>query len=153
VGGQVKLTTKARYAVVALVDVARNAQQGPVSLADVAQRTEVSLAYLEQIFCKLRRRGLVLSVRGPGGGYRLARCPGDTRVADIIAAVDEPLLDCDGMETVDDPEQCCPTALLWAALGQQIGDFLRAVTLADVLERRMPAMPAAAAGLRAVAQR
>lgn len=133
-----KLTTKARYAVAALVDVASNDCRGPVSLADVAQRTEVSQSYLEQLFCKLRRRGLVVSVRGPGGGYRLAQPAQATSVADIIEAVEEPVLDCDQAIVPRDPRTCCPTLLLWSALGQNIQGFLGSVTLADVLARRLP---------------
>ena len=133
-----KLTTKARYAVVALVDIATHDDEGPVALADIAGRTDLSLAYLEQLFCKLRRRGLVNSVRGPGGGYRLARPAARTSVADIIAAVEEPLPGCDAGAAPDDPAACCPTALLWSALGQRIHGFLCAVTLDDVIARRLP---------------
>ena len=86
-----KLGTRARYAVMAMVDLARHGEGGPVSLAEIAQRQEISLAYLEQLFAKLRRGGLVKSVRGPGGGYLLARDRNDTRISDIVLAVDEPL--------------------------------------------------------------
>ncbi len=93
-----KLSTKGRYAVTALADIALNGAAGPVTLADISARQGISLAYLEQLFVKLRRRGLVASVRGPGGGYRLAHAPGETRISDIMAAVDERLnaMGCDG---------------------------------------------------------
>ncbi|HEY5598562.1 MAG TPA: Rrf2 family transcriptional regulator, partial [Kiloniellales bacterium] len=86
-----KLSTKGRYAVMALVDLAGQGGNGPISLADIAERQEISLSYLEQLFAKLRRGGLVKSVRGPGGGYLLAHTPEETRIADIILAVDEPI--------------------------------------------------------------
>src|SRR5260370_136928 len=86
-----RLSTKGRYAVMAMVDLARHGNGMPISLAEIAERQEISLPYLEQLFAKLRRRGLVKSVRGPGGGYLLAHGRDDTRIADIIAAVDEPL--------------------------------------------------------------
>ena len=86
-----KLSTKGRYAVMAMVDLARHAQAKPVSLSDIATRQEISLSYLEQLFARLRRAGLVKSVRGPGGGYRLARGSAETRVSEIILAVDEPI--------------------------------------------------------------
>ena len=86
-----KLSTKGRYAVMAMVDLARHAQAKPVSLSDIATRQEISLSYLEQLFARLRRAGLVKSVRGPGGGYRLTRGSADTRVSEIILAVDEPI--------------------------------------------------------------
>src|SRR6202043_2017970 len=87
----VKLSTKGRYAVMAMVDLARHAQAKPVSLSDIATRQEISLSYLEQLFARLRRAGLVISARGPGGGYRLTRGSADTRVSEIILAVDEPI--------------------------------------------------------------
>ena len=86
-----KLSTKGRYAVMAMVDLARHSQGKPVALNDIATRQEISLSYLEQLFAKLRRGGLVISARGPGGGYRLARGANETRIADIILAVDEPI--------------------------------------------------------------
>ena len=137
-----KLSTKGRYAVMALADLAcqsRNKGQ-PVALADIAERQDISLAYLEQIFARLRRRGLVKSMRGPGGGYRLARSAGETPVADIITAVDEPLsaLRCSG-----GPKGCMPGGVrclthdLWDALGRQIHDFLAGVSLEDVTAGRL----------------
>lgn len=86
-----KLSTKGRYAVMAMVDLASHSRGNPVALADIAERQEISLSYLEQLFGKLRKGGLVKSVRGPGGGYLLARIPQQTRVSDIILAVDEPI--------------------------------------------------------------
>jgi Rrf2 family iron-sulfur cluster assembly transcriptional regulator len=137
----VKLSTKGRYAVMAMADLAHHSNGKPVSLADVAQRQEISLSYLEQLFGRLRRGGLVSSVRGPGGGYLLARTPEQMRVADIILAVDEPIkaTRC----SPGSPSGChshkgrCLTHDLWEELGNQIYLFLSAVTLADVCERRV----------------
>jgi Rrf2 family iron-sulfur cluster assembly transcriptional regulator len=113
----------------------------PVPLAEIAERQEISLSYLEQLFAKLRRGGLVRSVRGPGGGYRLSRTAAETRVADIILAVDEPItttrcksgspIGCTGTTTR------CVTHDLWEELGRQIHVFLSSVSLADVVERRI----------------
>lgn len=136
-----KLSTKGRYAVMAMVDLATHSRGKPVALADVAQRQEISLSYLEQLFGKLRRGGLVKSVRGPGGGYLLARGEGDTRVSDIILAVDEPIkaTRC----TPGSPTGChsnkgrCLTHDLWEELGNQIYIYLSSVSLQDVVERRV----------------
>jgi len=136
-----KLSTKGRYAVTAMADLAKNSQGRPVSLSDIALRQEISLSYLEQLFAKLRRGGLVQSVRGPGGGYLLARSAEDTRVADIIIAVDEPLkaTRC----SPGSPKGCngkagrCLTHDLWEELGNQIRLYLNAVSLHDVLTRRV----------------
>ncbi len=136
-----KLSTKGRYAVMAMVDLAAVSTGRPVSLADIAERQEISLSYLEQLFAKLRRGGLVNSVRGPGGGYLLAHVPDETRVSDIILAVDEPI-----RATRCSPGQpfgCrsnksrCMTHDLWEELGNQIYLYLSSVTLADVVERRV----------------
>ena len=138
-----KLSTKGRYAVMAMVDLARHGKERPVSLADIAQRQEISLSYLEQLFARLRRAGLVKSVRGPGGGYRLALGPVNTRISDIILAVDEPIkvTRCDGQTTdgchID--RSRCLTHDLWAELGNQIHRYLSSVSLDDVVERRVPA--------------
>jgi len=137
----VRLSTKGRYAVMAMVDLARHSNGSPVSLAEIAERQEISLSYLEQLFAKLRRGGLVKSVRGPGGGYLLARALDTTRVSDIILAVDEPIraTRC----TPGSPAGChtdksrCLTHDLWEELGNQIHMFLSAVTLEDVVERRI----------------
>ena len=136
-----RLTTRARYAVLAMIDLAAHARERPVSLADLALRQEISQAYLEQLFCKLRRCGMVSSVRGPRGGYRLARDAAETSIAEIVLAVGEPILDPAFLEELpsgcrEDPDGC-PAEALWNALGRQIAGFLRAVTLADVVERRI----------------
>jgi Rrf2 family iron-sulfur cluster assembly transcriptional regulator len=137
----VKLSTKGRYAVMAMVDLARHAQAKPVSLSDIAARQEISLSYLEQLFARLRRAGLVKSVRGPGGGYRLANGSAETRVSEIILAVDEPIsaTRCTEMgETGCRADRSkCLTHDLWEELGNQIHAFLSSVTLLDVLERRL----------------
>jgi Rrf2 family iron-sulfur cluster assembly transcriptional regulator len=138
----VRLSTKGRYAVMAMADLAgHEGANRPVPLAEIAERQEISLSYLEQLFAKLRRGGLVRSVRGPGGGYRLSRSAAETRVADIILAVDEPItatrcktgspLGCTGTTSR------CVTHDLWEELGRQIHVFLSSVSLADVVERRI----------------
>lgn len=137
-----KLSTKGRYAVMAMVDLARFGQDRPISLADIADRQEISLSYLEQLFAKLRRSGLVKSVRGPGGGYRLARPLDQMRVSDIMLAVDEPLraTRCKpnaGMGCRADKSRCL-THDLWDELGHQIHVYLSSVTLEDVVSRRIP---------------
>src|SRR5258708_5383880 len=137
----VKLSTKGRYAVMAMVDLARHAQAKPVSLSDIATRQEISLSYLEQLFARLRRAGLVKSVRGPGGGYRLAHSSAETRVSAIILAVDEPITAtrCTEMGAAGcraDRSKCL-THDLWEELGNQIHQFLASVSLADVLERKL----------------
>lgn len=136
-----KLSTKGRYAVMALVDLASYSNGQPLALAEIAERQEISLSYLEQLFAKLRRGGLVKSVRGPGGGYLLAHPANETRISDVILAVDEPIratrctpgspLGCRGNNTR------CLTHDLWEELGNQIHIFLSSVTLADVVERRV----------------
>ena len=136
-----KLGTRARYAVMAMVDLARYGDGGPVSLAEIARRQEISLPYLEQLFAKLRRGGLVQSVRGPGGGYLLAHDRNDTRIADIILAVDEPLraVRCNPGEAVGcrGDRGRCLTHDLWEELGRQIHLYLSSVSLGDVCERRV----------------
>jgi Rrf2 family iron-sulfur cluster assembly transcriptional regulator len=137
-----KLSTKGRYAVMAMADLAANTAGRPIALADVADRQDISLSYLEQLFGKLRKGGLVKSVRGPGGGYLLARALGDIRVSDIILAVDEPIkaTRC----TPGSPEGCisanrgrCLTHDLWEELGNQIYLYLSSVSLEDIIERRV----------------
>jgi Rrf2 family iron-sulfur cluster assembly transcriptional regulator len=151
-----RLSTKGRYAVMAMADLA--AQQGssrPVSLAEIAKRQEISLSYLEQLFAKLRRGGLVKSVRGPGGGYRLSRSAEDIRIADIILAVDEPITATRCRE--GSAKGCtgsagrCVTHDLWEELGRHIHVFLATVSLADVVERRVLGRAHALAALQAVA--
>jgi Rrf2 family iron-sulfur cluster assembly transcriptional regulator len=140
-----KLSTKGRYAVMAMTDLAANSHGNPVALADIATRQEISLSYLEQLFGKLRKGGLVKSVRGPGGGYRLAHGAAQTRIADIILAVDEPIQTTRCMP--GSPAGChnnksrCLTHDLWEELGQQIYLYLSSVTLVDVVERRVLARP------------
>ncbi|MEK7821359.1 MAG: Rrf2 family transcriptional regulator [Pseudomonadota bacterium] len=136
-----KLSTKGRYAVMAMVDLAAHSRGKPVALADVASRQEISLSYLEQLFSRLRRGGVVKSVRGPGGGYLLARSEAETRVSDIIMAVDEPIQTtrC----TPGSPTGChtnksrCLTHDLWQELGNQIYLYLSSVSLADVVDKRV----------------
>ena len=129
-----RLTTKGRFAVTAMLDLALNAGHGPVTLAGISQRQSISLSYLEQLFGKLRRNCLVASVRGPGGGYHLARSVNEISVADIVLAVDEPLdaTQCGGLENCQD-ERRCMTHDLWARLNQTMVDFLSAVKLADLI--------------------
>jgi len=137
----VRLSTKGRYAVMAMVDLARHGDGTPVSLAEIAERQEISLSYLEQLFAKLRRSGLVRSVRGPGGGYLLAHDREETRIADIIIAVDESLqavrctpgaaIGCRG------DRSRCLTHDLWEELGNQIHLYLSSVSLGDVCEKRV----------------
>ncbi len=145
-----RLGTKGRYAVMAMADLARHGRERAVSLAEIAERQEISLAYLEQLFAALRRRGLVKSVRGPGGGYRLAGGADIISVAQVVQAVDEPLAAtrCEGTERgcLGGGERCA-THELWDALGGHIEHFLAGVSLEDVIERRVkpPAEPAVAA--------
>jgi len=136
-----RLSTKGRYAVMAMADLAKNGSGRAVSLAEIATRQEISLSYLEQLFARLRKGGLVKSVRGPGGGYRLAKEPGETVVADIVLAVDEPIraTRCAAHGT---PRGCmtggarCITHDLWEDLGAEIHRYLAGVSLADVIEKR-----------------
>ncbi len=131
-----KLTTKGRYAVTAMLDVAMHTQNGPVSLAEVARRQKLSLSYLEQLFSRLRRQGLVKSSRGPGGGYALSREPEGISVAEIVVAVDEPVdvTRCGGKANCNSNSRCL-THDLWTDLSQQVYDFLSTRSLADVLVR------------------
>ena len=130
-----RLTTKGRFAVTAMMDVAMHGGSGPVTLAAVSGRQRISLSYLEQLFGKLRRHGLVDSVRGPGGGYNLARDATAVSVADIILAVDEPIdaTQCGGKENCHDDRRCM-THDLWAALNDHIFTFLSGVTLAQLVK-------------------
>ena len=125
-----RLTTKGRFAVTAMIDIAMHNGSGPVTLAGVSDRQKISLSYLEQLFGKLRRHGLVESVRGPGGGYNLARPATAVSVADIITAVDEPIdaTQCGGKENCQDDKRCM-THELWANLNAHIFSFLRSVSL------------------------
>jgi Rrf2 family iron-sulfur cluster assembly transcriptional regulator len=132
-----RLTTKGRFAVTAMIDVAMHGSGGPVTLAAVSDRQRISLSYLEQLFGKLRRHGLVDSVRGPGGGYNLARPAHEVSVADIILAVDEPIdaTQCGGRENCHDDRRCM-THELWASLNSHIFSFLRSVTLAQLVAQQ-----------------
>ncbi|MDB5867150.1 MAG: DNA-binding protein, partial [Betaproteobacteria bacterium] len=132
-----RLTTKGRFAVTAMVDLALRHGGGPVTLAEISSRQKISLSYLEQLFGKLRRRALVDSVRGPGGGYRLARDMAGISVAEIILAVDEPIdaTQCAGKENCRD-EQKCLTHDLWATLNDRIFDYLEAVTLRQLVDNQ-----------------
>jgi Rrf2 family transcriptional regulator, iron-sulfur cluster assembly transcription factor len=129
------LSTKGRYAVMAIVEVARQGDNGPLPLADIACRLELSLAYLEQLFMKLRRNGLVRSVRGPGGGYVLGRDAGAISIGEVMAAVEEPvkMTRCETEEDGCVASKRCTTHYLWDALGAHIESFLATATLADVL--------------------
>ena len=133
-----RLTTKGRFAVTAMVDLAMHSSQGPVTLAAVSDRQKISLSYLEQLFGKLRRYGLVDSVRGPGGGYNLARGAAAISVADVIQAVDEPIdaTQCGGKENCRD-EHRCMTHDLWANLNDHIFAYLSAVTLEQLVNREI----------------
>jgi len=129
-----RLTTKGRFAVTAMVDLAMRQTRGPVTLAAISERQRISLSYLEQLFGKLRRHKLVSSVRGPGGGYNLAQTMQAISVADIICAVDEPLdaTQCGGKENCLDDKRCM-THDLWATLNAKMYDYLSSVTLADLV--------------------
>ena len=129
-----RLTTKGRFAVTAMIDLAMQHGSGPVTLSEISERQKISLSYLEQLFGKLRRHALVDSVRGPGGGYCLAKGMDQVSVADIILAVDEPIdaTQCGGKENCRD-EQKCLTHDLWAALNDRIFDYLHSVTLSQLV--------------------
>ena len=129
-----RLTTKGRFAVTAMIDLAMRHGSGPVTLSEISERQKISLSYLEQLFGKLRRHALVDSVRGPGGGYCLAKSMDQVSVADIILAVDEPIdaTQCGGKENCRD-EQKCLTHDLWAALNDRIFDYLHSVTLSQLV--------------------
>jgi len=132
-----RLTTKGRYAVTAMLDLAIHFEDGPITLADISRRQGISLSYLEQLFSRLRKQGLVVSARGPGGGYRLSREAADIAVADVITAIDEKVdaTRCGGLANCQD-DQPCLTHELWSDLSQRIYDFLSGITLADLVERR-----------------
>jgi len=131
-----RLTTKGRYAVTAMLDLALHAGAGPVSLADISGRQDISLSYLEQLFAKLRRRQLVFSVRGPGGGYRLSREHHTIFVAQIIDAVNESVdaTGCGGSNDCQHGEECL-THHLWCGLSKQIHNFLSQISLANLVAR------------------
>lgn len=129
-----RLTTKGRFAVTAMLDLALNEQDRPVTLAGISERQEISLSYLEQLFSRLRRSGLVKSVRGPGGGYRIAKAHSEISVSDIITAVDEQIdaTQCGGNENCKD-EGRCMTHELWSSLNVKILEYLSGVSLAELV--------------------
>ena len=137
-----RLTTKGRFAVTAMIDLAMRQHSGPVTLAGISQRQEISLSYLEQLFGKLRRHEIVESVRGPGGGYNLARRPEDITVADIIIAVDEPLdaTQCGGKQNCHSDGEShgtrCMMHDLWATLNAKMVDYLDSVSLKDLVDQQ-----------------
>jgi Rrf2 family iron-sulfur cluster assembly transcriptional regulator len=133
----VRLTTKGRYAVTAMLDLAIHHGQRPIALADIAQRQGISLSYLEQLFSRLRRRSLVTSVRGPGGGYNLAREAKEIFVAEVIAAVDENVdtTRCGGAQNCQNNGPCL-THDLWHDLSDRIYEYLNHISLQDLVERR-----------------
>ena len=133
-----RLTTKGRFAVTAMIDLALREHNGPVTLAGISQRQKISLSYLEQLFGKLRRHELVESTRGPGGGYTLGRVAKDVTVADVIFAVDEPLdaTQCGGKENCQGDDQRCMTHDLWANLNARMVDYLDSVSQQDLVEQQ-----------------
>lgn len=131
-----RLTTKGRYAVTAILDLAYHSQIKPVTLTEIAARQTISLSYLEQLFARLRRAGMVKGVRGPGGGYKLCRKTSDISIAEIVTAVDEPLdsTRCGG-EANCHKDQACLTHDLWMGLSAQIKNYLEGISLADLLAK------------------
>ncbi len=134
-----RLTTKGRFAVTAMIDLALRQAGGPVTLAAISQRQQISLSYLEQLFGKLRRHDLVESTRGPGGGYTLGRKASDITVADIIVSVDEPIdaTQCAGKENCHGEGERCMTHELWAALNAKMVVFLDSVTLQKLVDEQL----------------
>ena len=132
-----KLSTKGRYAVTAMFDVAIHQDSGPVSLSDISERQAISLSYLEQLFARMRRSDLVTSTRGPGGGYRLARQASQIAIADIITAVDERVdaPRCRGNADCQNRQRCL-THELWEDLSSQIHGFLAGISLADAINKQ-----------------
>lgn len=132
-----RLTTKGRYAVTAMLDLALHYEDGPITLADISRRQGISLSYLEQLFSRLRKKELVVSARGPGGGYRLSREADKIAVADVVTAIDEKVdaTRCGGLANCQDDEPCL-THELWTDLSERIYDFLSGITLADLVNRR-----------------
>ncbi len=146
-----RLTTKGRFAVTAMIDLSMQHGSGPVTLAEISGRQKISLSYLEQLFGKLRRHQLVESVRGPGGGYCLARDMAEINVSEIILAVDEPIdaTQCGGKENCHDDRKCL-THDLWASLNQRIFDYLGGVTLRQLVDAQKAKEAAEAAGVAQV---
>ncbi|HHO68109.1 MAG TPA: Fe-S cluster assembly transcriptional regulator IscR [Gammaproteobacteria bacterium] len=131
-----KLTSKGRYAVTAMLDLALHAGSGPVTLAGISERQGISLSYLEQLFTRLRKHGLVSSTRGPGGGYRLSRSAYDIAVADVVSAVDESVdaTRCGGQANCQDGKRCL-THELWTELSEQIRGFLGGISLGQLVDQ------------------
>ena len=131
-----RLTTKGRYAVTAMLDLALHYDDGPIPLADISQRQGISLSSLAPLFSRLRKQGLVDSTRGPGGGYRLSRVANEIAVADVITAVDEKVetTRCGGLSNCQDEQQCL-THDLWTELSTQIHDFLSGISLGNLVAR------------------
>jgi len=132
-----RLTTNGRYAVTAMLDLALHGGEGPMTLADISSRQRISLSYLEQLFSKLRKNGLVLSTRGPGGGYSLSKPVGEIAIASIIEAVDEKVdaTRCGGLANCHDQQRCL-THDLWMSLSEQIHGFLAGISLGDLIEKQ-----------------
>lgn len=132
-----RLTSKGRYAVTAMLDVALNSDTGPVPLADISERQGISLSYLEQLFARLRRNGLVSSVRGPGGGYLLGKAPDAISVGTVISAVDESVdaTKCQGKEGCQGGERCL-THTLWHDLSERISSFLNDISLEELVNNQ-----------------
>jgi len=135
-----RLTTKGRYAVTAMLDLAFHSQTRPVTLTDIATRQTISLSYLEQLFARLRKAGMVKGVRGPGGGYTLSRKAQDINIAEIIEAVDEPVdsTKCGGKSNCHNDEPCL-THDLWMGLSEQIRAYLKQISLGQLLDRDLVA--------------
>ena len=133
---KMRLTTKGRYAVTAMIDLAMNQSVGPVSLKSISDNQGISLSYLEQLFAKMKRCDLVVGARGPGGGYTLARDVDSISIADIILAVDEPLdiTECEGEENCHDGKRCLAHDL-WSELTTQLHDFLSDIRLGELMRR------------------
>jgi Rrf2 family iron-sulfur cluster assembly transcriptional regulator len=131
-----KLTSKGRYAVTAMLDVALHSRKGPVPLAEISERQEISLSYLEQLFARLRKEQLVSSVRGPGGGYKLGRAANDIAIGDVIRAVDESVdaTRCQGKADCQGGERCL-THTLWQDLSDRISQFLNGITLGELMTK------------------
>ncbi|MDO8843260.1 MAG: Rrf2 family transcriptional regulator [Methylicorpusculum sp.] len=131
-----RLTTKGRYAVTAMLDLAFHSQKNPVTLTDIATRQTISLSYLEQLFARLRKAGMVTGVRGPGGGYKLSRDASLINIADVIEAVDEQLdsTKCGGEANCQN-NKACLTHDLWMGLSDQIRGYLQGISLGDLLEK------------------
>ncbi|MDX1795820.1 MAG: Rrf2 family transcriptional regulator [Hydrogenovibrio sp.] len=132
-----KLTSKGRYAVTAMLDIAINQSKGPITLAMISERQDISLSYLEQIFAKLKKSDLVLSARGPGGGYRLSRDAGQISVGQVIAAVNEDLepRKCKGKQNCKGGDECLSHEL-WSDLSEMIDRFLDGITLQEIIDKR-----------------